>query len=289
MKAIITVGVSASGKSTWARKFVEENRGWEIICRDDIRRQMMGGRIIWAHWNWKHEGRVSQNYDRQVEAAASKKRNIILADTNLSEKFRNQRIESLKALGYEVEIRAFEVSLEEAWKRDAQRDEGVGQSVIYKQYQEWLTFIDRKRYKGNQRLPSAVLVDVDGTLAHMQGRGPFEWHKVHEDSIDLTVVAIVSGLKAAGHQIIVLSGRDGICYESTENWLRSYGVEFDHFFMREAGDQRKDTVIKEEIFWNKIADKFNVVCALDDRPVVCRMWMDLGIKVINVGNPYVEF
>lgn len=289
MKAIITVGVSASGKSTWARKFVAENRGWEIICRDDIRRQMMGGRIVWAKWNWGHEGRVTQNYDRQVEAAAKKGVNIILADTNLNAKLRAQRVASLEKMGYEVEVRPFEVTLEEAWKRDAQRDEGVGQSVIYKQYQDWLTFLGRKRYEGTKNKPTAVLVDVDGTLAHMQGRSAYDWNKVHEDSFDETVSALVSGLKAAGHKVIVLSGRDGCCYDVTENWLRGYGVDFDEFFMREAGDQRKDTIIKEEIFWNKIADNYNVVAAIDDRPVVCRMWMELGIKVINVGNPYVEF
>lgn len=52
---------------------------------------------------------------------------------------------------------------------------------------------------------------------------------------------------------------------------------------------RKDTIIKEELFWKPIADNYNVQFVLDDRLSVCRMWRDLGIKVLQVGNPHIEF
>lgn len=288
-KAIITVGVSASGKSTWANAFVRDNENFVIICRDDIRREMMGGKLVWSKWNWKNEGAVTKRYNELIRDAIQAGKNIILADTNLNTKFRTERMTQLAAAGYQVDIKFFSVTLEEAWARDAQREEGVGHTVIYKQYQEWLKLTNRKVYEGTPNTDKAVLVDIDGTLAHMVGRRPFEWNRVQEDAFDPIVAAMVAGLKASGHKIIVLSGRDGICYDDTVNWLASHSFEYDEFFMRQKNDNRKDTVIKEEIFWNKIADNFDVKAVIDDRPSVCRMWMELGLKVINVGNPYVEF
>ncbi len=52
---------------------------------------------------------------------------------------------------------------------------------------------------------------------------------------------------------------------------------------------RKDTIVKEEIFWRDIADNYNVQFVIDDRPSVARMWRELGLKVFQVGDPHIEF
>ena len=64
---------------------------------------------------------------------------------------------------------------------------------------------------------------------------------------------------------------------------------FTSLYMRPEGSYEKDTKIKEEMFWEHIAPYYNVECVFDDRPVVCRMWADIGLNVVNVGNPYIEF
>jgi len=38
----VLVGVSGSGKTTWATKFINENPKWVRVSRDDIRRQLVG-------------------------------------------------------------------------------------------------------------------------------------------------------------------------------------------------------------------------------------------------------
>lgn len=120
-------------------------------------------------------------------------------------------------------------------------------------------------------------------------RSPFEWERVGEDDVDLVVADIVEGLSLT-HQIVVVSGRDGICYDETERWLVRHGIPFDMLIMRECDDRRKDSIVKEEIFWKHIAPNWNVKAVIDDRPQVVRMWYDIGVpKVIAVGNPYVEF
>ena len=68
----------------------------------------------------------------------------------------------------------------------------------------------------------AWIVDVDGTLALMEGRrGPFEWGRVDEDAPNTPVVNLVRTLALdLDAVIIVMTGRDSVCREQTEAWLK---------------------------------------------------------------------
>lgn len=294
-KALITVGISASGKSTYAKEWLNESPSTRVeVNRDNIRRSIVeenGEVFTWAKWNWKNEKRVTEiALDAMVDAATQGK-DIIVSDTNLNQGRLDNLISSLKDKGYStVEVKEFPVTIEEAWKRDAARADGVGHSTIARQYDDWLKYKGHKQYVADTNTPSAVLVDLDGSLAHMNGkRGAFEWDKVHVDDVDSAVREIVNLLHSSGKIVIVLSGRDGICQPNTTDWLHSKDVKFDRLIMREAGDMRKDTVVKEEIFWRDIAANYNVQLVIDDRPSVCRMWGSIGVKVFQVGNPHIEF
>ena len=183
MKAIITIGISGSGKTTWA----EAQVGFAVVCRDNIRYNTLQAegcpvdyQNMWKFWNFKREKAVTESYWAFVENAANNQRDIILADTNLNPQRRLEMQKRLESLGYEVELKQFDISFEEAVKRDRMRLHTVGESVIYKQ---WLGLYG-ETYKPSNNLPEAILVDVDGTLAHMTTRGPFEWSKVGEDTCD---------------------------------------------------------------------------------------------------------
>lgn len=300
MKAIITVGVSASGKTTWAKNFAHTSlpEVWKILSRDDVRREILEARLghklaageLWKKWKWRDEDQVTLIMNERLADAAKAGHNVIIADTNLNASTRRTLQIRLASFKFAVEIKEFPITLEEAWKRDAGRPDGVGHDVIFKQMEQWNEYIGRKKYVADTTKPTAVIFDVDGTLAHMNGgRGAFEWDKVEQDSLDPVVSAIFDGFKRDGHKMIVMSGRDGVCYEKTAKWLMDYNVFYDELFMRKEGDMRKDAEIKEELFWAHVADRFNVIAVVDDRPVMCRRWMELGMKVINVGNPYKEF
>lgn len=43
-KVIITWGLPASGKSTWARKYISTHEGWVRISKDDIRTMLFNGK-----------------------------------------------------------------------------------------------------------------------------------------------------------------------------------------------------------------------------------------------------
>ena len=53
--------------------------------------------------------------------------------------------------------------------------------------------------------------------------------------------------------------------------------------MRKAGDGRKDSLVKAELFWTYIAPYNNVQVVWDDRDQVVDMWRSLGLQVNQVA------
>lgn len=287
MKAVITVGISASGKTYWTsqQKAVDVNRDW-------IRFNVISPGSDWSTYkfNKSKENEVTKIQEQMVMDAHGKGQDVIISDTNINPTTRNKWTVLLTELGYEVEIKEFPITLEQAYKRDSLRTNGVGQNVIYSQYQKWLEYKGRKTYSGDVSLPKAVIFDIDGTIAQMVDRSPFAWDKVDTDSPRDLIIEMARGYMNLDYEIIVVSGRDGSCKELTEEWMTKRQMPYAEFFIRPEGDTRKDTIVKEEIFWNDIATRYNVVGVVDDRPSVIRMWHELKIpNVICVGNPWVEF
>jgi hypothetical protein len=138
-------------------------------------------------------------------------------------------------------------------------------------------------YAPDPGLPPAWLVDVDGTLALMRGRSPFEWHRVGEDAPNPPVVELVRSLRAAGNAIVVVSGRDGVARADTQAWLARHEIPHDALFLRAAGDNRRDSIVKREIFDARIRHTWHVRGVLDDRDQVVRMWRDLGLTCAQVA------
>ena len=291
MKLILTVGISASGKTTWA----ESQKNIVNINRDNIRFSVVQPDSDWSTYkhNKKNEKRVTEIELEVAERAVRFEADIIVSNTNLNPKTREFWKKFAKEHGYEFEIEEFPIALEEAIKRDNLRQNGVGEQVIRKQYQQWLEYIGRKTYTPNEKLPNCIIVDIDGTVAEMNGRKPFEWDKVDTDLPRQFVIDVVTGY-ADRHNchIVFLSGRDGCCYAKTYDWIAKYvGHDISWTLnMRKTKDFRKDCIVKEEIFWNVVAPKYKVIGVFDDRPQVLQMWHELKLpNVICVGNPFNEF
>lgn len=77
-----------------------------------------------------------------------------------------------------------------------------------------------------------------------------------------------------------------VCDTMTEKWLLDNNVMYHKLHMRKTGDGRKDSIIKEEIFWEHIEPKYNVIGVFEDRSRVVDMWRSLGLKTFQVeyGN-----
>jgi hypothetical protein len=187
-------------------------------------------------------------------------------------------------------VKEFPVTYEEAVRRDRVRADSVGHEVIFRQYMQWHEYIGSYKYVAKPDTPKCILVDIDGTVATMGERGPFEWDKVDLDTRREEIADMVRGYALQDYAVIMVSGRDSICREKTVKWLAKNGIRYDQLLMRPIGDQRKDCIVKEELFMAHIADQYDVRAVLDDRnQVVINTWIKLGLTVVHVGNPWNSF
>lgn len=131
-------------------------------------------------------------------------------------------------------------------------------------------------------IPKAIIVDIDGTLAKMNGRSPFDWARVGEDKVNHPVRNIVMAMQKT-HVVIIFSGRDAVCRTETINWLNDNRIHYTKLFMREEGNNEKDAIIKRRLFDTYIKDKYEIDFVLDDRNQVVDMWRkDLGLTCLQV-------
>ena len=157
---------------------------------------------------------------------------------------------------------------------------GAGIEDIKKALGEGTTYTP---YKNDPSNPAAIIVDIDGTLAHHDNvRTPFEFDKVAFDEVDSSVKDAVLSAHQYGHTILVVSGRSDSCYEDTAQWLDKHGIPYHDLFMRSRDDKRKDWIVKDEIIRTHIQDNYHVIYCLDDRNQVVDHNRAMGYKVFQV-------
>jgi predicted kinase len=293
-RLIITRGLPASGKTTFARKL---QPGVVRVNRDDLRRMLHGDRLFttWA------EGQVTAVQRAQVEALLRARADVCVDDTNLSSRLVREWAEMAARFGATFEVHDFtDVPVDECVRRDADRPESerVGADAIRRMYERYLAGrtlplpvpdVTPGRpavvYDPPPGAPKIVLVDIDGTVALMGDRSPYDMHRVGEDQPHLAVIAAVRAMHAAGHAIVYCTGRDESARADTEEWLdRHVGVPYEALFMRDIYDSRRDSVVKREIFEREVKDRYHVVGVFDDRMQVVKMWRDLGLTVFQVAE-----
>nr|DAJ91975.1 MAG TPA: polynucleotide kinase [Caudoviricetes sp.] len=275
MKVLLLRGLPASGKSTYSKELVSKDHSWVRVNKDGLRAMMNNG-----EFSSKLEKQIVITERELVENALKIGKNVVVDDTNFNlahERYFSQLARYYKA---EFEVKFFDTPLEECIKRDNKRPNGVGEAVIYKMYDQYLK-PQPAIYEHNKNLRTAIICDIDGTLAHMKNRSPYDWSRVDTDEVDPTIKNLLNVLKDK-YFIILVSGRDEVCREKTEKWLRGNDITYGMLLMRPEGDIRKDLIIKRELFEIHIRPYYNVEFVLDDRNQVVEMWRSLGLKCLQV-------
>lgn len=132
-------------------------------------------------------------------------------------------------------------------------------------------------------MQTAIIVDIDGTVAHRTNRGPFEYEKVLHDEADKNVIEVIKCMWEAGHKIVFVSAREDWCFNDTYTWLTHNCPPFIKLYMRKSGDNRRDADVKKEIYEEFIKPQYDVIAVFDDRDQVVEMWRELGLKTLQVG------
>jgi predicted kinase len=299
----IMSGLPASGKTTAARDLLAGSRGHiRRVNLDDIRR-MLDHNGQGKVWSRAHEATALDVQDAAVRAALAGGFDLCIDNTHLTPGI-PKRIKAA-ALGQATfVVHDFtHVPIEECIRRDALRgDAMVGEDVIrrlagnhakatkngWRLTVDWLS--DEpviEPYEPDLSLPAAVMVDIDGTLALHNGRGPYDFGRCGEDALNEPVRrAVVSFRLANDDHIVLLSGRGEEYRPQTEAWLDRHQFPYDELHMRAAGDRRRDDIVKAQLFDQHVRHRYRVHVSLDDRDRVVALWRRMGIPTwqVNYGN-----
>lgn len=303
-KLIITRGVPASGKTTWALQWISEESETKRVRvnRDDIRFMLFG------KYTGVDEIAVTRMQEALLRSAMKSGYDIVLDNTSLYNKHIKDILKIARDYYYEVEYKDFEISLEEAIERDSKRERQVGAEVIKMFFSRHLkrgfpvppevemTQVF-KPYVPNTDLPTAYIFDIDGTLAHIDPENPrdvYDASRAHEDIVDDAVLYLLQIIDGYAYdfedgqkseyspKIIIMSGRTEDHRKETEHWLGMQGIICEGIFMRASGDTRKDSIVKNELFREHVEPYYNVCGVFDDRQQVVDMWRQIGLKCFQV-------
>lgn len=323
LKVILTVGIVASGKSTWAKEEVKKDPTGTIrVNRDDLR--IMMSNYVYSEDN---EKLVVSIRDQIIISSLKRGKNVIIDDTNLNRRNFDDICKLVKSAGIDCMVmeKPFYVDLDEAKSRNAKR-EGfalIPEDVIEKMWKK-SGGTGHKFYKGrieminsynsaadsveqniDHSLPWAIICDLDGTVSlfnvtRKDGsievrhpgapvRNPYDASQADNDMVNEPVAEVLEKMAEAGYQIIFCSGRTEQYRSQTIKFLDKH-ISFKYqLLMRREDDSRHDEIVKKEIYDNHIRDKFNVLFVFDDRLKVCKMWHNLGIMLFRVGDPCSDF
>lgn len=308
LKCILTVGIPCSTKSTWAKAEVAKDPdNWCRINNDDIR-AMMNDSI----WSKNYEKLVTNTRLFLIKEALKNDKNVILDNLNLNKVHFNDVVKIAASLNKDIEVseKLFYIDLNEAVERDSLRvgKAKVGENVIRKWWKESgkEKFKDRvpqvkilnktismpfKFMTQDESKPRAVIFDNDGTISLIHAnRSPYDASSCDLDHPHHHVIECMKLYYNAGYKILFVSGREDKDRVPTELFYKKHFPEVKYkLFMRQTGDQRKDVVIKEEIFNSYIKDKYYIAGWFDDRLQVSEWVYKSGLPLFRVNDPEATF
>ena len=138
---------------------------------------------------------------------------------------------------------------------------------------------------------SAILVDIDGTIANNQHRQIYlkdnskDWDKffisMAKDKPILENINVISRLRQSGHKVIITTGRP-IKYEVfTIKWLDKHiGKNNYELYQRKQNDFRSSLILKKE-FLHLIQELNEIVAIFEDQIEIIEMYKNEGYLCIN--------
>jgi predicted kinase len=302
MKTVyILYGAPCSGKSYFSNLISRHDDQVKIVSRDSIRDMLND------HSQNKHTEDLVSKIEKNMimEIIDNSDFDLILDNTHYRLQYIRQALDLLQKCKKDLKVKLVDFSdcdFELIEKRMSTRERKVDLSVVKKIYQSCKTNAKEARnlvseFKKEktetilvtnvrQDLPRAILVDIDGTLAHKHDRNAYDYKHVDKDECDMIIAELVNQLYRLHYTIIIVSGREDSCQDLTISWLKKHMIDYHHLYMRKSKDMRKDRVVKKEIYDREIKDKYSVLFVLDDRNQVVEMWREIGLKCLQVqeGN-----
>ncbi len=237
-----------------------------------------------VYWLPKQEDIITEMENACCRIAFKHGKSVVLDSTNMNNDRNRERYRIFKEEfpNLEWEVKEFNTPLEECIKNDLQRPNSVGEKVIRDFYNKYLA-PPKVEYIEDKNLPHCIICDIDGTLAKMNDRSPYDWKRVGEDILNEPISDLLFNMYKQKYKIILFSGRDGCCWDDTIKWLGENNIWYDEIYMREEGNTEKDSIIKNRLFEESIRGKYYCEFVIDDRNQVVKMVREeLGITCLQV-------
>ena len=316
MVITILVGVSGSGKTTFSKKLLDNNPNLVRVNRDDLRKTLFGAdqtdKDYYSRKDFKEcEKLVTEVSDQIIYDTLNKGKDVIIDNTNLQRKYIEEFVRKFNHLAFVKIVLMHDTSKEffnlckKRLEHRYREADNVAEKVEYleRQRREYIRLYESLKeedlyrpqtdsyVKFDETLPKVYLFDIDGNLAQKGDRDIFDDSKLHLDTEIIPVGETLKALHAAGYKIIFMSGRQDSCRQATQKWLEDNNLwmEDSEMFMRQAKDQRCDSIVKEELLRRYVLPKYNVVGVFDDRLRVNRTWYKLGVFCFNTNQHLIQF
>ena len=149
-KIIICQGIQGSGKSTWARKWAQEDPSHRVRWNNDDMRLLMG-----QYWVPSREPLLSKIRALFMNTTMDYGFDIVIDDMNLNPhttEYYEVLIQAYNATHedkYVIEYRLFNTPLDVCIERDAKRKNPIGAKVLtdtYTKYEKLIAELDEKYY-----------------------------------------------------------------------------------------------------------------------------------------------
>jgi len=328
-------GLPGSGKSTVAAELIrKEPKRFVRINRDDLRGMAVGPGNNPHVRDDNREDLMRVLKEQAVREAFKAGYDVILDDTHLVS-MTVKKLHQLAASIGDVTVieKGINIDVETCVKRDAARTgfAHVGEKVIRDMargagLEKGRKLNDKTNYypprwaptgaegtcagfDPDSRLPKAIMCDLDGTLALIDGRSPYDATDCDvKDKPNWPVIQAVMAMHKQGVKVIFMSGRDVKYRPETVRFIEKYCVcNCEHCLGRHEdrlvalpapipyelhmrgeldltqNDTRKDNIIKEELYVAHVAGKYNVLFVLDDRDQVVDQWRTMGLTCFQVA------
>lgn len=295
-KLILVQGISGSGKTTWAKQWVEEDPIHRLRLNYDDLRCMLG-----KYWVPEREPLVLAIFTSALVDAMNNGYDIVIDNmSNLNPKHQQEYEETIKRhnpnskFKYEIEYKLIDTPVEVCIERDSKRAIPIGEKVIRQQWRKYRDYIIQQSVKemlDNQiqedsKLPHCIIVDMDATLCfNTSGRpfyGPGTAEKIINDTPNTNVIDLVKAYcREYDCDLVIITGRDESCREETREWLDKYYLDPKMLLMRKIGDFSKGDECKKKLYEEHIKGKYNVDLVFEDSSKVVKMYRDLGLTVLQ--------
>ena len=149
-KIIICQGIQGSGKSTWARKWAQEDPSHRVRWNNDDMRLLMG-----QYWVPSREPLLSKIRALFMNTTMDYGFDIVIDDMNLNPhttEYYEVLVQAYNATHedkYVIEYRLFNTPLDVCIERDAKRKNPIGTKVLtdtYTKYEKLIAELDEKYY-----------------------------------------------------------------------------------------------------------------------------------------------